>query len=943
MKLEVMSAKTKTRIGFWNVRTMYETGKLVQVTTERRQYNLHVLGISESRWIGTGRLKTASGERVLYSGWDDELHRVGLATILKKGADRSLLKWKPINSLLIKARLKGKQNNLTLIQCYAPTNDSEDDVKYNFYLRLQAEIEQVPMQDLIIIIWDLDAKVGADNSGSDRVMGGYGSGIIDENGERLVEFCTTNNLVIGGRDRNQIDHLLINEKWQIKIKIMKLKSAGRLTKRRSRFDVSQLKHPNVRNPLILEVCNRFEALVELDGREDINDEGMNKNWERITIANNDSSKTCLGCRQRRPKEWMLSDTWKAIESRRRLKKKVMDSKSQQLKEGHQDMYRAANKELKRRTRADKRKYIENLASQAEEAAVCNEQGTVYKVTKIITGKCHATKVLVKDKNGILLTSEREQQRHWTEHFRELLNRPQPIVVLNIQEAATNLDISTDVPTRREIIQAINSLKNGKAPGHDNLNAELFKADPELAATILTPLFTKIWELKEIPTDWSRGVIIKIPKKGSLSDCNNWRGITLLSVPSKIFCKVILQRITQAVDDLLRNEQSGFRKGRGCTENIFTLRNILEQCTEWNRELYVNFIDYEKAFDSIHRDSLWQILRAYGIPQRIINIIKCFYSNFTCCIGQGDLSFEVKTGVRQGCVMSSMLFNIAIDWVLCRTMEDQRRGIRWTPFTILEDLDFADDLALLSHTRQHIQEKTDRLSMFSNQVGLRISLKKTEAMCVNIPSPTKIRVRGQDIPYTNKFTYLGSVFCQDGGTSVDIQSRLNKARNAFMSLRSMWRSASYSTKTKLRIYQSCVLSTLLYGSECWRMTEQDLSKLASFHTANLRKILRIFWPQKISNDQLLRQTKQEDIRTLVNRRRWRWIGHVMRKASNNIARIAMHWTPEGKRSRGRPKTTWRRTVEKRLRGLNYSWSTIEKLAKDRQGWKDFVAALCATQA
>ena len=94
--------------------------------------------------------------------------------------------------------------------------------------------------------------------------------------------------------------------------------------------------------------------MELDGREDINDEGMNKNWERITTANNDSSKTCLGCRQQRPKEWMLSDTWKAIESRRRLKKKLMDSKSQQLKERHQDMYWAANKEVKRRTRADKR-------------------------------------------------------------------------------------------------------------------------------------------------------------------------------------------------------------------------------------------------------------------------------------------------------------------------------------------------------------------------------------------------------------------------------------------------------------------------------------------------------------------------------------------------------------------------------------------------------------
>ena len=145
------------------------------------------------------------------------------------------------------------------------------------------------------------------------------------------------------------------------------------------------------------------------------------------------------------------------------------------------------------------------------------------------------------------------QRFWTDHRHQK--------VQNIQEATTDLDIiSTDVPTRRDIIQAVNLLKNGKAPDHDNLNAELFKADPELDATILTPLFTKIWEQEEIPSDWSRGVIIKLPKKGSLSDCNNRHGITLLSVPSKNFCKVMIQRITQAVDDILPSEQAGFCKG-----------------------------------------------------------------------------------------------------------------------------------------------------------------------------------------------------------------------------------------------------------------------------------------------------------------------------------------------------------------------------------------------
>ena len=161
-------------------------------------------------------------------------------------------------------------------------------------------------------------------------------------------------------------------------------------------------------------------------------------------------------------------------------------------------------------------------------------------------------------------------------------------------------------------------------------------------------------------------------------------------------------------------------------------------------------------------------------------------------------------------MSSVLFNIAIDWVLHHIVEGQGRGIRWTSFSTLEDLDFAGDLALLSHTWQHIQE---------------------------------------GIPYTDKFTYLRSVLCQDGGTGMDIQNRLNKARNAFMSLRSVWRTASYSTKTMLRIYQSCVLSTLFYSSECWRMKEHDLSRLGSSNPASLRKILRIFWPRKISNDEL----------------------------------------------------------------------------------------------
>ena len=335
-------------------------------------------------------------------------------------------------------------------------------------------------------------------------------------------------------------------------------------------------------------------------------------------------------------------------------------------------------------------------------------------------------------------------------------------------------------------------------------------------------------------------------------------------------------------------------------------------------------------------------KAYGILQQIVLLVKSFYTNFTCKVGNSEHSFEVKTGVRQGCVMSALLFNMTIDWVMRKTTEDQPRGIRWTLTSTLEDLDFADDLALFSHTHQHMQEKTTRLSTFAQQIGLKISQKKTELMTLNIPNPSPIQVNGADLPTAEEFTYLGSTVRYDGGAGSDIKSRLSKARNTFRMLNNVWRSPQYSTRTKLRIYQSCVISTLLYGSECWRMTESDLNKLSTFHTKNLRRILRIFWPNTISNQQLLDQCNQESMETIIMRRRWKWLGHVMRKDEGNITRTALHWTPEGRRKRGRPKNTWRRTVEGEVKSLRHTWGTIQKLAQNREEWRSFVAALHASR-
>ena len=185
-----------------------------------------------------------------------------------------------------------------------------------------------------------------------------------------------------------------------------------------------------------------------------------------------------------------------------------------------------------------------------------------------------------DKQGRLITTEAEQDARGTEHFSEVLNRPPPPTEADIQEAETDLDVNTDPPGKEEIIAAIKSLKNGKFPGQDNLSTEVFKADPQLAADLLQPLFADIWEGMKLPEDWTERVIVKIPKKGALNNCNNWRGITLISVLSQILANIITQRIADTVDQQLRREQAGFWKGEGCTDQIFTLCNIIEQCTEW---------------------------------------------------------------------------------------------------------------------------------------------------------------------------------------------------------------------------------------------------------------------------------------------------------------------------------------------------------------------------
>ena len=163
--------------------------------------------------------------------------------------------------------------------------------------------------------------------------------------------------------------------------------------------------------------------------------------------------------------------------------------------------------------------------------------------------------------------------------------------------------------------AIKHHKPNKASGPDNLPVEFFWTYPNTIANILEPFLKKVWNSGQIPSDWKQGLIIKLPKKGDLTECSNWRGITLLNIIGKILATIIYNRLKEELEHKMRPEQAGFRSNRACADHINTLWIIVEQSIEFRSPLQLVFIDFQHAFDTPARDAIWQALKGKSVPHK----------------------------------------------------------------------------------------------------------------------------------------------------------------------------------------------------------------------------------------------------------------------------------------------------------------------------------------
>jgi len=243
----------------------------------------------------------------------------------------------------------------------------------------------------------------------------------------------------------------------------------------------------------------------------------------------------------------------------------------------------------------------------------------------------------------------------------------------------------------------------------------------------------------------------------------------------------------------------------------------------------------------------------------------------------------------------------------------------------------------------MEEKLKRLKEEAELVGLHINISKTKGMRVKTSNMQKFRLGEREIEEVGFFVYLGSVVSESGGTEEDVASRIKKANGVFVQSYPVWRNLNTSKEFKIRIFNTNVKSVLLYACETWKTTNQITRRIQIFVNKCLRRIMNIKWTGKITNEELWRITYKKSIENQIKRRKWNWIGQTLRKETGAIEKTVLDWNLQGYRRRGRPKRTWRRTIEDGIRSTRRAWKEVKWIPGDRNAWKLFMDALCSTRS
>ena len=368
--------------------------------------------------------------------------------------------------------------------------------------------------------------------------------------------------------------------------------------------------------------------------------------------------------------------------------------------------------------------------------------------------------LIKDNSfGYELQSNSISGDKWVSHFRKVLCVPSSgDDVVNTNDILSGIthdcnNETLNVPiTDDEVIHAVNHIRVSSSPGPDGISMHFYKNTLHLILPFLKTLFNEIFDSGNIPKDWGESLMVPVHKNGPRDDPNNYRGISLINSLCKIFTCILNNRLQKWCDrnNIIHEEQAGFRKEYGTIDNIFNLMAIIQKYLGKRiGRFYCIFIDFSKAFDSVQHLRLWDSLSRKNIDGKFLNALKSMYSNLTSCIrlpnGYTEF-FKCNIGTRQGCIGSPLIFSLFINDIVDYLNQHFQRGI-----TISADIAdictflYADDVSNFSETAIQLQHQIDCIEQFCNAVNMNINLDKTKIVVFS---------NGGDLRHYETWTYNG---------------------------------------------------------------------------------------------------------------------------------------------------------------------------------------------